>query len=1347
MREDDEAELRAVLLEGLLADDEVESLRAAVEREQKGPLDLLHARGRLSEATLASLRSASRAALQEALVGPPTVQVGAPRPLEPEALEAEPPFPVPGWERYAPIRFLGQGGMGRVFLVQDLVLRRLVALKFVKDDEPGRVRHFVAEAQAQARVEHERVCKVYEVGQVQGRAYIAMQYVDGLPLHQVASQLSVEQKALLLAQAAEGVHAAHRAGLIHRDIKPSNILVERTADGQWKPYVLDFGLARAPGEGVTATGAILGTPHYMAPEQARGEVSQLDRRVDVYALGATLYALLVGQAPVPGSNALEVLSRIPTEEPRPPRALAPEVPADLEAIVLKCLEKERGGRYDSARALVEDLRRFLDGAPVLARSTGPGYRMARLARRYWRGLTLAAVVGLVLLLAGVQAVLARREADVREHLARRFSELAEHVEARARYTALARLHDTREERRTLEARLEDIAREMRAGGERALGPGNEALGRGWLAMGEPGRAKEALEAAWHHGTRTPRVACALALALGQLYQEQLRASEHLPAMERQGRRKALVAQYREPALEWLRKGGDVDLPPAEYVAALLAYHEERYADALERLDALGERLPWFFEAPLLRGDVLVARATSHWDAGRRESAQEDLDAARRAHARAASLAESLPEAHLALAGVEQVALRMGLYGQGDVTPHLERALEALERGLTASPRHVPSLVRKAMLHRRLAEYRGRQGGDVRAPLEAALKAARAALEVEPNRSEARQALGLVLWQEARLRQARSEDPRALLRQSIEAFEGVAPRERGYDYHANLGLIFKVWADHEDAVGEDSLGNRQRAIEAYRTAIGIDESLPDAWINLGSAWFKRASNPRSTTADEDLERAREALEKARSLNPRNLVSHFYEAQVHALRAARARDSGKDARSALDAALGSYRSALALNAEVPQLHGGVGLVHLERARDAWQRGESPFPAVDEAREAFVRARALAPKQGLTYSNLSEALAARAAYRLELGEDPREDAQAAKREAQAALALQPELSTAWANLGHAELLLATYAWERGLGFSHARVAPLRDVVTRAPRDASAVNHAREDAVQGAATRAPREAPAVNHAREDALQSAATRAPREASAVNHAREDAVQGAATRAPRDEHAANHPGEDAVQGAATRAPRDEHAANHSPEAAARDAAQRNPRDALEVVHPLEAAELALREAVTRNPRDEEALRYVAKARRLRALVWRGTRGTAPLIASPPPSGLPREQEAVFTEAAQAHEAVLALSARPHDDRLALARLLMDHALARHLADASPGDALERGRAHASAVLKVRPDDLEARALHAALELLRVRSSPTQPLDEQARAREALSRALVARPRLGRTWVPLLTTSPR
>jgi eukaryotic-like serine/threonine-protein kinase len=264
---------------------------------------------------------------------------------------AAPAFPVPDWGRYDGLRLLGEGGMGVVFLARDHALRREVAIKFVRGDDPEWARRLVVEARAQARIRHEHVCEIYEAGEIEGKVYIAMQYIDGRRLGDLAPELGVEQKAALLRGVAEGVHEAHRAGIIHRDIKPSNIMVGRDPDGALKPYMMDFGLARSAQEdGATLTGAVMGTPHFMAPEQARGEPGKLDRRADVYGLGATLYSVLTGHPPVPGRGAAEVLANLATVEPRPLRAFDPSVPADLEAITLKCLEKDPSARYASARS-------------------------------------------------------------------------------------------------------------------------------------------------------------------------------------------------------------------------------------------------------------------------------------------------------------------------------------------------------------------------------------------------------------------------------------------------------------------------------------------------------------------------------------------------------------------------------------------------------------------------------------------------------------------------------------------------------------------------------------------------------------------------------------------------------------------------------------------------------------------------------------------------------------------------------------------------------------------------------------------------------------------------------------
>src|SRR5213078_2943140 len=347
----------------------------------------------------------------------------------------QPPFPIASWDRYSNVRFLGQGGMGKVYLAVDTRLRREVAIKFVRGDDAEHVRRLIGEARTQAKVRDERICKVYEVGEVEGKVYIAMQYIDGKPLGALAGELTVEQKVMVVRGAAEGIHQAHRAGIIHRDIKPSNIMVERGEDGELRPYVLDFGLARSAQEaGTTQAGALLGTPHYMAPEQAHGEAAKLDRRADVYSLGATLYHLLTGQPPIPGERVADVLQDLIGREPRPPRAIDPNIPIDLEAIVLKCLEKERSARYDSARALAEDLERFLNGEPVLARPAGTWYRLHKRLAKHRRLVAAGAVAIVALGVAIGWGIRNSDEAAERERLTRRFTEIAERIEAMARYS-------------------------------------------------------------------------------------------------------------------------------------------------------------------------------------------------------------------------------------------------------------------------------------------------------------------------------------------------------------------------------------------------------------------------------------------------------------------------------------------------------------------------------------------------------------------------------------------------------------------------------------------------------------------------------------------------------------------------------------------------------------------------------------------------------------------------------------------------------------------------------------------------------------------------------------------------
>jgi serine/threonine-protein kinase len=313
------------------------------------------------------------------------------------------PLPrVPGYEI---LGMLGRGGMGVVYRARQRQLRRLVALKMLRGAAAADgelLARFRAEWAALARLQHPNIVQVYEVGEHEGRPFFALEYVPGGSLdRQIARTPQPPGPAAQYVQTlARAVHSAHERGIVHRDLKPANVLVAE--DGT--PKVADFGLAKLlaaeAGQSSldyqTHSGAILGTPSYMAPEQTGGRAGEVGPAADVYALGAILYELLTGRPPFQGASLLETLEQVRSQEPVPPSRLQPKVPRDLETICLKCLAKAPGERYPSAEALADDLGRFLLGQPIKARPTSLRERCWKWARRRPAVASLALALGAAL---------------------------------------------------------------------------------------------------------------------------------------------------------------------------------------------------------------------------------------------------------------------------------------------------------------------------------------------------------------------------------------------------------------------------------------------------------------------------------------------------------------------------------------------------------------------------------------------------------------------------------------------------------------------------------------------------------------------------------------------------------------------------------------------------------------------------------------------------------------------------------------------------------------------------------------------------------------------------------------
>ncbi len=891
-----------------------------------------------------------------------------PRPhwIEAGALEAS--LPVLGHFWVGPL--LGRGGMGEVYEGWDPQLQRRVALKLIRDASALSLGRFAQEARAQARLTHPNICRVHEAGQEGGLPFLVLQFIEGKTLDHPDREYSPRELAALLVPVAEALHTAHRAGLIHRDIKPSNIMVEVGEDGVPVPWIMDFGIAKdLEGPMLTQTGLAVGTPAFMAPEQAQGQ--GVDRRSDLWSLGATLFRMLVGEPPHGVGTSMGLVMRLLSEDVKPPSARGVRVPRDLETILMRCLERDPERRYQTAFALAEDLQRFVDGVPILARAITRRERVQRWVRANRLLTASLALATVALVAAGAFASWSTWRVRRQAALLARFGGEAKELEHMLRMAYLLPSHDTRRERNVLQARLERIRREMVVGGSVAKGPGQVALGQGLLAIGDVEGAVKLLRASWEEGTRGAQVALPLGKALAQHYRKAKEQAERITDFDLRKRKlMELGKEFKEPALARLGEGSAHQPELMDLHLGTMALLEERFVEAQTYAIKAFQRDQGLFEGKHLEGQVLLEQAKRCFDKDR-PKALASLEQCQEALLLARSIARSDPSIHQNLAEACLLRLKHHL-GTDQQDAAYEDVVRRADEALALQPDLPKPWLLKGEAAWEVALWNNRHGKPWREMIGAMIDCKRKATELAPAVAETWFELAEGYRLQGVTLQEYGEDSREFHRLAIATMErGLQLELASAHIHQELAAAYWGLATAERKYGADPSLALRKGLEAASVAVKMaPEASRSHWF-LGGLWSTKARELSATGGDptEAFQAMEVAYTQCTVLTPNSELafSNLAAGMLGKVRHLMLRR--QDCTVALAKALAAADRAVQLN---PKFVSGLinrGAVHSLAGRVKLRRKEDPQEDFQRALADYETAMSLAPERDVPVHNAIE------------------------------------------------------------------------------------------------------------------------------------------------------------------------------------------------------------------------------------------------------------------------------------------------------------------------------------------------------------------------------------------
>ncbi len=872
------------------------------------------------------------------------------------------------WERYEITELLGRGGNGLVFRAIDRQLGRTVALKFINDIGAQAVQRLMREARAQARIDHVGVCKVYEVGEFASQLYIAMEYLPGQSLQDAQHAMTLEEKVYVIKDVAVALHAAHQLGIIHRDIKPGNVMVSRRDDGGWKAVLMDFGLASDANasDRLTQSGSVMGTPVYMAPEQASGEVSRLDRRTDVYSLGAMFYELLVGEPPFDGATMVGILWAVMHKEPVPLRRRNASVPADLELITLKCLQKEMQHRYESAQLLAEDLARYLAGEPISARQVAFRYRLRIAVRKHRFALALV-TIGLlgIAVSAGIWAQ-SRIEVGRQARMSQSFGQRIE-IEMFLRYAYALPLHDTRIEKRVIRDRMRSIQDGLsRLDGE-AAAMGHYALGRGHFALKEYEAALEHLEAAHRGGLRNAEVEYALGRTLGEIYNAHFKDLQRRSGQRFLAEKEKIDKRYLGPAQNHLRQPSGLGGESKAFAEALLAYYGQRYEEALSKAEEALATEPWLYEPKKLQGDVYYAYGFAKQKRGLYDQARADYHRAATLYHSAGEMARSDSATHGAEADAWVQVMEVDKTQGRSPKDALERALAACDRAMAADPENASAMRKKVWAYIRWAEFQSTHGEDPRPAAQQAIAAAEQAVRLNPKNAFPYAQMGNAYLLFARTEHAQGSDSRASEARATAAFTKSVEVNPMFSWAWNdFAVLHITRAEWLALRGGEYRDELMAGIKKLERALDAEPDYHLAYSNLVDAYelLARYELERGRSPEAWIEKALETSNRSLQVNPNYYQTYRNLASIYALRAEFEAASGRSPQAALDRALLHIDQATRANSDDAETHRLRAQLLWFAARERQRQGQDAQEPLHSGLSAIKQSIVVSPNHPDSY-----------------------------------------------------------------------------------------------------------------------------------------------------------------------------------------------------------------------------------------------------------------------------------------------------------------------------------------------------------------------------------------------